>query len=83
MLTTERLSASDAAKNWRELYLAALFETDSGKLPFRITTAEDALLARIRELLVTSEHNSEEGKAVDKGLYAMRALRDCLELKIA
>ena len=83
MITRERVSASDVAKNWRELYMAALFETDGGRLPLRIATAENALLTRAKELLVKAEHRSEEGKALDKGLYAMRALRDCLELKTA
>ncbi len=68
---------------WRELYLAALFETDKRKLPSRIGEAERALHLRSRELFLRSEHRGEEGKALDKGLYALRALRDCLALKAA
>jgi len=62
-------SASASFQNWRDLYLAALFERDRQKLSSRIAAAERALLMRARELLVTSNHRSEEGKALDKGLY--------------
>jgi hypothetical protein len=40
-------------------------------------------ISRARDLFATAGHNSEEVKAVDKGLYARRALRNCLELKTA
>jgi hypothetical protein len=76
-------SASIAPQGWRDPYLAALFETDRQELPSRIAAAEKALRVRARELLVTSEHRSDEGKALDKGLYALRALRDCLAPKAA
>jgi hypothetical protein len=76
-------STSIAPQGWRDLYLAALFETDRQELPSRIAAAEKALRVRARELLVTSEHRSDEGKALDKGLYALRALRDCLAPKAA
>ena len=75
--------ASIVPQGWRDLYLAALFETDRQELPSRIAAAEKALRVRARELLVTSEHRSDEGKALDKGLYALRALRDCLAPKAA
>ena len=35
---------------WRELYVAALFETDREKMPSRIADAEQAIVARAREL---------------------------------
>jgi len=34
---------------WKDLYEAALLETDAGKLPDRITTAKSAILDRIEE----------------------------------
>ena len=81
-MTTRNLpSASTSVQDWRELYIAALFETDELKLSSRIAEAERALILRARELFVISDNNSEEGKAVDKGLYALRALRNCLKLK--
>ena len=81
-MTCEKLEfRSSSIGGWRELYLAALFETNKLNLPSRIAEAENVLLARARELLMVSEHGSEEGKALDKGLYALRALRDCFEFK--
>jgi hypothetical protein len=41
------------------------------------------MMLRARELFTISCRNSEEGRAVDKGLYALRALRNCLELNSA
>jgi hypothetical protein len=74
-------SQSAAIEDWRELYLTALFETDRQKLPSLVAEAERALVVRSRELFAKSGSNSAEARAVDKGLYALRALRDCLELK--
>ena len=70
-------SESKPLQQWRNLFLVALFETDRQRIPSRIVEAEKALLLRLRELHAISEHDSEEGKALDKGLYALRALRDC------
>ena len=82
-MTSKKLVESNTLWGWREPYLAALFETDKQELPYRIAEAESALLARTRELFLVSEHSGEEGKALDKGLYALRALRDCFALKSA
>jgi len=76
-------AAPTGVPDWSQLYLTALFETDKQKLPSRIAEAERAMTLRARELFTISCHNSEEGRAVDKGLYALRALRTCLELNRA
>lgn len=68
------------AQSWHELYRAALFETDKQMLPSRIAEAERALILRGRELFEVPD-NSEEADAVDDALYALRALRSCIELK--
>lgn len=66
---------------WRELYLAALFETDKKKLPSSIATAELAMSQRARELFAVPEGGDEERDGLQEALYALRALRHCLELK--
>ena len=68
-------AACACGQRWRELYRAALFETDRHKLLSRIAEAEKALILRARELFAMSGVNSEEGQAVDQALYALRALR--------
>jgi hypothetical protein len=73
-------SASISVQHWRELYKAALFETDRQKLPSRIAEAEKALIQRARELFLMSGDNNEEVQAIDDALYAL-PLRNCLELK--
>jgi hypothetical protein len=73
--------ASAGVPNWRELYRAAVFETDMQKLSSRIVEAETALTLRERELSALSADNSEEGEAVDDALYALRALRNCVQLR--
>jgi hypothetical protein len=80
-MMTKKLPFSTVAQNWRELYQDALCETDQQKLSFRIAEAERALILRTRELFKIFESDTEEAKALDKGLYALRALRTCLKLK--
>jgi hypothetical protein len=68
---------------WRELYKAALFETDKSKLPSRIADAHQAIMVRARELFATPTDNIEEDQALDDALYALRALQSCLGLQAA
>ena len=70
-------------RNWRELYKAALFETDRNKLPDRIAEARQAIMVRARELFKCPSDNIEEDQALDDALYALRALQSCLGLEAA
>lgn len=67
-------------QNWHRLYMAALFETDRQKLPTRIAEAERALRRTAHHLSEIQGDKVEEAEAVDDALYALRALRHCLEL---
>ena len=69
------------ASNWRELYSAALFETDERRLPERIAQAEKEMIRRARELFLTPSHDFDEEEAIDRALLALRALLDCTEQK--
>jgi hypothetical protein len=68
---------------WHELYKAALFETDKKKIPTRIADAEQAIVARTRELFFSTTDNIEEDQALDDALYALRAFENCLGLDSA
>jgi hypothetical protein len=61
---------------WRRLYVSALFESDSAKLPQRIADAEQALVLRARELFHATGDNIEEEEALDNALYSLNALRN-------
>lgn len=65
---------------WRDLYMAALFETNREKLPARIAEAAKAIGARSQELFSTGSDTIEEDQALDDALYALRALQSCLDL---
>jgi hypothetical protein len=65
---------------WRELYAAALFETDKERIPARIAEAEKAIVARARELFAAGSDTIEEDQALDDALYGLRALQSCLEV---
>jgi hypothetical protein len=65
--------------NWRDLYRAALFETDTAKLASRIASAEQAIVTRGRQLFGAEIKDSED-QALDDALYALRALKSCLRL---
>jgi hypothetical protein len=68
---------------WRQLYTAALFETDKNRMPARIADAEQAIVARARELFSAGNDTIEEDQALDDALYALRALENCLQLQAA
>jgi hypothetical protein len=75
--------SSPAMINWRELYKAALFETNRSKLPERIADAERAIVMRARELFASTADTIEEDQALDDALYAMRALQSCVNRQTA
>jgi hypothetical protein len=70
-------------RNWRDLYTAALFETDKDRLPTRIADAEKAILVRARELFSAGADTIDEDQALDDALYALRALQSCLNFRAA
>jgi hypothetical protein len=74
---------SSMLRSWRELYTAALFETDKNRVPTRIADAEKAIVARARELFSAGSDTIEEDQALDDALYALRALQNCLEFRAA
>jgi len=78
---TSQITASPVSRNWRELYTAALFETDNNRLAGRIADAEKAIVARARELFSAGSDTIEEDQALDDALYALRALQSCMELR--
>jgi hypothetical protein len=80
---TNQSASSPLLRAWRELYTAALFETDTNRLPARIADAEKAIVARARELFSSGADTIEEDQALDDALYALRALHTCLELRAA
>jgi hypothetical protein len=68
---------------WPMLYQAALFETDHNKVPQRIEQAEKAILRRMKALSVTAGDHIEEDVVLDDALYALRALRSCVQSEAA
>jgi hypothetical protein len=74
---------SSVSRGWRELYTAALFETDNERLATRIADAEKAIVVRARELFSAGADTIEEDQALDDALYALRALQSCMELRSA
>jgi hypothetical protein len=55
-------SDSIGVQNWREVYKAALFETDRQKLPSRIAEAERALILRRENYLQYRAIRSKKDK---------------------
>ena len=71
-------NAQYSAQPWHAAYMAALFETDRRRLANRITEARHLILRREHELIghaVCPERN-----ALNRAMYALRALRTCLGL---
>jgi hypothetical protein len=64
---------------WHSLYQDALFENDKSKVPQKIANAEKAILDRMRELFKATGDHIEEDLILDDALYALRALRHCVQ----
>jgi hypothetical protein len=64
---------------WKDLYHAAIHESDLNKLPERITDAEIALVLRARELFYTSDYRIGEEESLDEAMCILRALRSSLK----
>ena len=75
----QTFSQPPSERAWRELYIAALLETDAAKLPDRIAEAQKALLSRARELFQNNGGNIEEEHAMDDAMYALRMLRNACQ----
>jgi hypothetical protein len=75
-MTFPRSSPQDG---WRTLYKAALFELDPARLPDHISRAELAIVARARQLFDQQGDHIEEEVALDDALYALQALKSCLQ----
>jgi hypothetical protein len=65
---------------WRELYIAALFESDRVKLAERIATAQAAVAIRRRQLF-SSGNDAQERKLLDNALFSLHALATSLAVK--
>jgi hypothetical protein len=66
-------------QSWKELYQAAIHESDMNKLSERITDAESALVIRMRELFYTPGDKFEEAESMDDALCILHALRNSLK----
>jgi len=77
----DHLPSVTTRTNWRELYTAALFETERERIPARIADAEKAIMVRARELFSFGSDTIEEDQALDDALYALRALQNCLDYR--
>jgi hypothetical protein len=69
---------SSPAKGWKDLYVAALMESNKEQVPSRIAEAEVAIVERARLLFRASGDNIQEQEALDDALYALRALKSSL-----
>ena len=71
-MTTQPFTCS--RNEWKELYRAAILERNKSIVPQRVAEAEDAVLARGRELFY-GNGTLEEKEALEDALYALRAFK--------
>ena len=60
--------------NWRTLYRVAILETNKKVLPQRVSEAEEAVIARGREIFY-GDGTPQEKEALEDALCALRAFR--------
>ncbi len=73
------VQSAEPFRNWRTLYTAALFESDTCKVQARIEAARIALITRSRELFANSSNDDVETEAIENAMYALQALENCLK----
>jgi len=64
--------------DWKTLYRVAILETNKTVVPQRISLAEEAVVARGREIFYSGAP-PEEKEALEDALYALRAFRTALQ----
>lgn len=69
--------SSRTCANWRNLYLAAVFETNTNRIPSRIQTAQKAIAERSRELFASRDNNGERS-SLDSAVVKLQALGMCV-----
>jgi hypothetical protein len=73
-------SSCPDAQRWRAAYRAAVLEPKRCTIPQRLSEAEEAIVARRRELIQESGVEAEiERNALDDALYSLRALGYAVE----
>lgn len=60
--------------NWKPLYRAAILENDKRVLPQRVSEAEEAVIARRRQIFY-DDGTLEEKEALEDALYALHAFK--------
>ncbi len=68
------LSLQPKHTDWKTLYAAAILETNKSIVPQRVSEAEEAILARGREIFY-GNNDLEEQEALEDALYALRAFK--------
>lgn len=63
---------------WYDAYMAALFESDRGRIGQRIREAQQLILKRERQLMGQRDDLSEH-RALNTALHALRALHSCMK----
>ncbi len=64
--------------DWKTLYRAAILETNKNAIPQKVSAAEQAVVARARELFYKGG-TREERNAVDHAMHVLRAFRSAWE----
>lgn len=71
-------------RRWRALYRSVIFSPNIGTDESSITEAQQAVIARVRELYHQAGPDIDvERDALEDALYALRALRNNLVLRTA
>lgn len=71
-------SLKESTSDWKDLYVAALFENDKTRLAQRIAAAQIAIAARRHQ--VVSGNDFEERRVLDNAAFSLQALAQCFSL---
>jgi DNA-directed RNA polymerase len=72
-------SQKERSSNWKDLYIAALFERDKTRLTQRIATAQAAIADRRHEVFA-SGNDGDERRVLDNAAFSLQALARCFSI---
>ena len=72
-------SPKQLTSDWKNLFIAALFEPDKTRLAQRIAEAQAAIAARRQELLAAA-NDAEEKRVLDNAAFSLLALAQCFSM---
>jgi len=75
---SSRIRVMPDSLDWKQAYMAAIFEKDRAQIPGLIADAREKLVLRLHELTALGVVPCDEVEAIHDASYILQALQSCL-----